>query len=455
MTSTRKHRPDGCDTFVGLGSATASGQTIFAKNSDRPPEEAQPLELHERATYPPGTTLKTHFVEMPQAPVTHRHVGSRPYWCWGYEHGFNEHQVVIGNEALQSGLRPSGPTLTGMDLVRLGLERGATAAEAVEVITGIVSEYGQGNFAHPDGHLTYDNGFIIADPSEAYVLETAGHEWAVRRVKTQTGISNVLSITTDWDAVSPGAEQAARKLGWDGVGRLSFADAFTESDRFSGSGFMRRSRSCAVLDRHDGKLSATGMMSLLSDHADGDSDKTGFVTGIDPGHGICMHSDRDGVSNTAASLVAELCDDGSRLPIYWTSMYSPCLGIFLPMFVQGDLPGALSYGAAEESDYSVWWLFRRLADAVLGAPERRVADVRSEWAPLQAALFKATYATAREGRRLLDARRPDDAHRLLTEQMAENLSSAVLVAATLLESYAGDRVPLAHRDLPQLTRRHR
>ena len=447
MISTNPNRPDGCDTFVALGSATASGQTIFAKNSDRPPQEAQPLELHERATHSAGTTLKTHFVDLPQARATHRHVGSRPHWCWGYEHGFNEHQVVIGNEALQSSLRPAGPTLTGMDLVRLGLERGATAAEAVNVITGIVSEYGQGKFAHPDGHLTYDNGFIIADPSEAYVLETAGHQWAVRRVKTQTGISNVLSISTDWDAISSGAEQAARKLGWDGAGRLSFADAFTESDRFSGSGFMRRTRSCAVLDRHEGKLSATRMMSLLSDHADGDSDKTGFVTGIEPGRGICMHPDRDGLSNTAASMVAELCDDGSRLPIYWTSMYSPCLGIFLPIFVEGDLPGALSYGAAEQSDYSVWWLFRRLAGAVLDSPERRVTDVRSEWAPLQAALFKTAYAKAREGRALLDADRAQDARRLLTEHMAENLSRVVLVAATLLESYAGDRVPLASRPL--------
>ncbi len=443
--------PIGCDTFVALGPATGSGQTIFAKNSDRPPEEAQPLELHERATHAPGTTLKTHFVDMPQAPVTYRHVGSRPYWCWGYEFGFNEHQVVIGNEALQSSLRPAGPTLTGMDLVRLGLERGATAADTVDVITSIVTEHGQGNFAHPDGHLTYDNGFIVADPAEAYVVETAGHEWAVRRVETQTGISNVHSIATDWDAISPSAEAAAREIGWDGVGRLSFADAFTESDRFSGSGFTRRTRSCAVLDRDEGELHSGLMMSLLSDHADGDSDSNGFVTRPDPGHGICMHSQGgESLGNTAASMVAELCDDGSRLPIYWTSMYSPCLGIFLPTFIEGDLPRALSFGTAEQSDYSVWWLFRRLAKAVLQAPDRRVSDVRSEWVPLQATLVKTADAVARDGRRLLDADRPDAARQMLTEYMAENLSSVVLVAATLLESYAGDRVPLASRPLTEI-----
>ena len=390
-------------------------------------------------------------MDLPQAPVTYRHVGSRPYWCWGYEHGFNEHQVVIGNEAVQSKLRPAGPTLTGMDLVRLGLERGATASEAVDVITDAVSVHGQGEFTHPDGHRTYDNGFIVADPEEAYVVETAGHEWAVRRVKTQTGISNVLSIGTDWDAISPRAEDVARQNGWDGQGRLSFADAFSEADRFSGSGFMRRTRSCAVLDRREGGLDAGAMMGLLSDHADGDSDQGGLVTDPDPGKGICMHTPiGSDASNTAASLVAELCDDGSRLPIYWTGMYSPCLGIFLPTFIEGDLPRALSYGDAEPGDYSIWWLFRRLTGAVLEAPERRVADVRAQWAPLQAALIKSAAVAAAEGRRLLDEDRPEDARRTLTEFMAENLSSVVLVAATLLESYAGDRVPLASRPLTEI-----
>ena len=32
-----------CDSLVALGSKTASGRTIFAKNSDRPAAECQPL----------------------------------------------------------------------------------------------------------------------------------------------------------------------------------------------------------------------------------------------------------------------------------------------------------------------------------------------------------------------------------------------------------------------------
>jgi dipeptidase len=35
--------PRSCDTMVALGEATENGQTIFAKNSDRPSDECQPL----------------------------------------------------------------------------------------------------------------------------------------------------------------------------------------------------------------------------------------------------------------------------------------------------------------------------------------------------------------------------------------------------------------------------
>lgn len=122
----RLMHPSSCDTMVALGRVTAQGQTIFAKNSDRPADECQPLAFHPRRSHPPGTTLACQFVELPQAETTWRHIGSRPYWCWGYEHGFNEHQVVIGNEALPSNLPTAQEVkLIGMELLRLGLERGA------------------------------------------------------------------------------------------------------------------------------------------------------------------------------------------------------------------------------------------------------------------------------------------------------------------------------------------
>jgi dipeptidase len=130
--------------MVALPAATANGQTIFAKNSDRPWNECQPLELHGRRAHESGRLTQCQFVSLPEVELTWRHVGSRPWWCWGYEHGFNEHQVVIGNEGLGSRFdSASEPRLIGMEILRIGLERGRTARDAVDWMTRVIGEHGQ------------------------------------------------------------------------------------------------------------------------------------------------------------------------------------------------------------------------------------------------------------------------------------------------------------------------
>lgn len=394
--------PSSCDTMVALGSVTAQGQTLFAKNSDRPADECQPLAFHPRRSHPPGTTLACQFVKLPQAETTWRHIGSRPHWCWGYEHGFNEHQVVIGNEALPSLLPPAQEAkLIGMELLRLGLERGRSAAEAVEVITGLVSRYGQGKFANEAGVRTYDNGYIVADPKEAFVVETAGHEWAVQPVERAVGISNVYSIGTDWGAKSPAAP-------------ADFAGEYADPASQQGSGAMRRARSCALLERQSQPLSAPDLMTILSDHGDS-------ATTIPEGPSICMHSLPDGSrGNTAASLVADLCADGSRLPVYWCSFYSPCLGLFLPIFLEGELPTVLTLGGQTPSAESPWWGFHRLNQLVRQEPESRMGWVRSRWKALQTSLLASAYPLAQKAKKLIDSGEEATVRRLLSDYMAEN-----------------------------------
>ena len=118
--------------------------------------------------------------------------------------------MVIGNEALPSKLKEAKtPKLVGMEVLRIGLERSRSAQEAVDVITGLVSEFGQGKFANSDGVRTYDNIYLIADPTSAYVVECVGYEWAVSRVKSLRSISNVSQIGNDGDKVSHGSELQA------------------------------------------------------------------------------------------------------------------------------------------------------------------------------------------------------------------------------------------------------
>ena len=116
---------------------------------------------------------------------------------WGGEMGANDKGVVIGNEAVWTKEPDGPPSLLGKDLLRLGLERGSTALEALRVITGLIEEYGQGGAcAQGDQSFTYHNSFIIADPGEAWVLETAEQFWIAEVIKDGVrNISNILSIT--------------------------------------------------------------------------------------------------------------------------------------------------------------------------------------------------------------------------------------------------------------------
>jgi secernin len=438
--------PTSCDTMVALGSVTANGQTLFAKNSDRPPDECQPLIQHARRCHAADAYTRCQFVDVPEVAVTYRHIGSRPHWCWGYEHGFNEHQVVIGNEALPSRLPEAEEAkLVGMELIRLGLERSRSAAEALEVITGLVSRFGQGKFANGAGIRTYDNGYIVADPHEAFIIETAGHQWAVKEVEKTVGISNVYSLGSDWHSLSPGAEAGAAGPGWtvQSGGRFDFAATYGDPASWTGSGASRRARSCALLNLRMAEIDTATMMRILSDHGNGQSPADSFQTDLEvPWPAICMHPDQENSwGNTAASLIADLCADGSRLPVYWCSFYSPCLGLFLPIFIEGDLPEVLAVGGPTPDRQSPWWLFHRLAHLARAESGSRVPQVRERWAPLQANLLESGYAMAREGRQLIDEGRSDEARVRLSGYMAGNSATMLSIVRQMIGEFEAQSTP--------------
>lgn len=278
-----------CDVLVALAPVTSDGVTLFAKNSDRPPAERQIVEWSPSRT-DQGPLRATHIEVEPAASATLAGVLSRPVWGWGAEHGVNEAGVAVGNTTVYTTLDPRGAPvgLTGMDIVRLALERAATATAAVGTITDLIARYGQGGSGHdpalvPNGR-PYWNAFLVADPSTAFVVDTSGTEWAVEPVVDVRAISNRTTIPA-FDAAHRHPRQPVDRL---------VDPRWHASQR----ALAQRPVEVASLQAH------------LRSH-----DSCG-----EPGWSVCMHV--DGVEHTTSSMTAELRPDGAST--LWVCTGNPC-----------------------------------------------------------------------------------------------------------------------------------
>lgn len=305
-----------CDTFVAMPDATAGGAVIFGKNSDRPADEAQSVVRFPRAQHPEGARLRCTYIEIPQVAETHAVLLSQPDWMWGAEMGANEHDVVIGNEAIFVAGPLEDEALLGMDLVRLGLERARSAREAVLVIAGLLESHGQGGAcAEGDPGFSYHNSFLIADPADAWVLETVGRLWAAEQVQRGTrNISNQLSIRSRFELSSAQLPEAASFLGlYDGQGSFDFALVFGDADSLRDES-CRAAWGSRLLAAEHGRVDSRCMMRILADHPSG----------------ICMH----GGFATTASMVSELRPGASQ---HWlTGRAHPCQSPFEPYPLHQD-----------------------------------------------------------------------------------------------------------------------
>ncbi|MGM9557181.1 MAG: C69 family dipeptidase [Oscillospiraceae bacterium] len=322
-----------CDT-LGFFSG---GCGYFAKNSDRSPNEPQVVEYYP-AQAGLGGKLQATYISVPQAEHTNAVLLSRPAWMWGAEIGVNEHGVCIGNEAVFTKGKYAGTGLTGMDLLRLALERADTARDAVSLLIRLLEQYGQGGNCGFDHEFFYDNAFLVMDRAEIYVLETAGGHWVWRRCDS-AGISNRLSTGLDGDAYCGGMAYDFKKRHTEPV--------FTH---FSGSK-CRRGQTQACLA---GAQGVADCMRALRSHKTGCAPfRSGSVSSV------CMHFGAMVGDHTTASMIVEL---RPKDIVVWTTGSSvPCVSLFKP-WLFGASPCAPVF-VGEDASAKAYWLqteqFRR------------------------------------------------------------------------------------------------
>tara|TARA_Y100001937_G_scaffold122287_2_gene182640 strand:- start:187777 stop:189126 length:1350 start_codon:yes stop_codon:yes gene_type:complete len=369
-----------CDTFVVTSSG--SGPAILAKNSDREPNEAQAIERIPARDYDPKTAgrLKTTYIEIDQVEHTHEILISRPFHMWGAEMGVNEHGLAIGNEAVFTKLpfARKDDGLTGMDLLRLALERSADAESAVALMTELLEKHGQDACGgYQDRKFYYHNSFIIADPGQAYVLETVDRFWAAKKVQGYASISNGLTIGQDFDLSSTDLADEARKAGLLKPGRsMDFQKVFSDSfyTRMSGCRY-RQSSSYAQAGARADTMTPRDAMRILRSHGDYDG-KKGFHPSKTGMKSLCLHaSGMTAPSQTTGSMVVQL----DKRPVVWfTGTAAPCISIFKPFFFGHSnlqspdwvLPGAIP-------DDSLWWMHERMHRGILNDFMKHAPDIQA------------------------------------------------------------------------------
>ncbi len=383
-----RHARVSCDSLVALGSRTAAGRTIFAKNSDRPAAECQPLVQMPARDWAEGSRVSCQYVEIDQVPHTLGFVGARPAWLWGLEHGVNEKGVAIGNHTIFTRDAVADRGLLGMDLVRLGLERGATAEAAVEAIVELIERHGQGGSGYADTHWPYHNSFLVADAREAWLLEASASRWALRRVADGAlSASNHTTIGTDWDRLGHDTIEHAIAMDWwpepTGV-RFDFARAYRSTETVPAvvsSG--RYATTCGALAR--GPLDVPGVQRVMRDHYEGGDVHVPGATPDDPRYfSVCMHADP--VGTTTASMVIELHGDSTRPLVAWMALTSPCISPYLPVFVDAPVPRELLLDGPDGG----WQRFKVLLGEVEKDFATRAPAVRAFWKPHEEAVARET-----------------------------------------------------------------
>jgi secernin len=295
-----------------------------------------------------------------------------------------------------------------MDLLRLGLERGSSATQAVEVMVALLDKYGQWGSAmaglgHEKG--SYENAFIVGDSSGGWLLETTGRDWVARRLEAGVhSLSNQLTTRNSWDRESPGLRKSFTSP--TGRQKLDFALEFSAHNRFARQvSHLRWKRTGSLLQTQIGHIGVGTMKQILRDHFEGTFlEGPQFHQFLPDFQTICMHDSPAGFTwgNTATSFILQVDAGGRCSPLLWWSYLTPCCSVFLPMYpFETELPdqvlraGTAGVRVQQAADVkydqfheaSLWWRMHRLVEYVGKDPSQRYGPVRKAFDAIEKECF--------------------------------------------------------------------
>ena len=359
-----------CDTLVALPAITKQKTMLFGKSADCEVNEANAVIRIPRQKHVKGESVRITHLVIPQAEETYEILLTKAFWTYGCEIGVNEYGLSMGEEAVFTNeMDEEKDGIIGPDLMRIGLERAKNCQEAIQIMTRLLEQYGQGGSAELKGNSHFDSSFLMSDTSEAYILETAGRKWAVKKVEEFDSISNLLGINTNWTTCS--ISSGAKKIDW--------AKTFSLPDVPPTLGSPeRQSYTYDTLNEVKGQITAQTMFRIMRHHNDDYHPATS-----DAHRNICIHAgpqdnrwwQADGV------MVTDVVDHDVLIWVTGTS--GNCISIFKPVFMGVNLP-EIGPAPTEHFDPNcLWWKHELLHRRAMADFDNLVPQIRKEFDVLE------------------------------------------------------------------------
>jgi secernin len=219
----------------------------------------------------------------------------------------------------------------------------------------------------------YSSSFLIADRTEAWVLETAGRFFAAKKIaRGISTISNELTLGKDLDLVDDDALNHAKSKGWcTSASDFDFTQCFSDKvmSKLAGAA-ERRACTTAVLSR-SGRVDLSVVMSALRDHG-GASPLDGLVMKMPCAHAGPWPTRTSG--QTTGSLIVRSSRDDVKA--WATGTSSPCISVFKPLSFSNFDAGPKPEGRYDSE--SLWWRHERLHRVVLADYETRAPIIQAK-----------------------------------------------------------------------------
>jgi hypothetical protein len=196
----------------------------------------------------------------------------------------------------------------------------------VNLLTRLIESHGHGS---GDGIFAADSALLVADPVEAYILETAGRYWVCQEIQELRAQSGVRVVRQDWDHISRGLADLAMDRGWwpcDGS-KIDFAGIMGEMSEGEKAALRSWSRATLLLQEQNGSIDLGFIRRIIGGETPDD---------------IRRPSTQAAAGNSiVASFAASLSADPAHAPMAWCALGTGSPGLFFPVFLEGELPDLL------------------------------------------------------------------------------------------------------------------